>query len=176
MQNKYWCKSKLILIQFLGRAEGRFQEGRPRIKYFAISNKIYDMKTTLILNREYKKLPSTKNILGDFCYVQFCYCTIGCTSKSQNRKWHRIQQVPWYAWSSYCGVFTRETVKLLCQTMARYRLFVFVSFLFLSSVIKFDKKCADSTQRSQSPNSLGWPLFLQSQKKKLSKTRLFIIR
>ena len=29
------------------------------------------MKTTLILNREYKKLPSTKNILGDFCHVQF---------------------------------------------------------------------------------------------------------
>ena len=31
--------------------------------------------------------------------------------------------------------------------------FVFVSFLFLSSVIKFDKKCANSTQRSQSPHS-----------------------
>ena len=31
--------------------------------------------------------------------------------------------------------------------------FVFVSFIFLSSVIKFDKKCANSTQRSQSPNS-----------------------
>ena len=31
--------------------------------------------------------------------------------------------------------------------------FVFVSFLFLSSVIKFDKKCANSTQRSQSCNS-----------------------
>ena len=29
--------------------------------------------------------------------------------------------------------------------------FVFVSFLFLSSVITFDKKCANSTQRSQSP-------------------------
>ena len=28
--------------------------------------------------------------------------------------------------------------------------FVFVSFLFLSSVIKFHKKCANSTQRSQS--------------------------
>ena len=31
--------------------------------------------------------------------------------------------------------------------------FYFVSFLFLSSVIKFDKKCANSTQRSQLPNS-----------------------
>ena len=29
----------------------------------------------------------------------------------------------------------------------------FRKFLFLSSVIKFDKKCANSTQRSQSPNS-----------------------
>ena len=37
----------------------------------------------------------------------------------------------------------------------RYRVFVFVSFLFRSSVIKFDKKCANSTQRSQSPNSSG---------------------
>ena len=36
--------------------------------------------------------------------------------------------------------------------------FFFVSLLFLSSVIKFDKKCANSTQRSQSPNSWGWPL------------------
>ena len=39
----------------------------------------------------------------------------------------------------------------ICQMMARYQ--VFVSFLFLSSVIKFDKKCANSTERSQSPNS-----------------------
>ena len=119
------------------------------------------MKTTLILNREYKKLPSATNILGDFCYIQFCYCTFGCTSKSQNRMWHRIQRAPW---SSYRGVFTRETVKHLCQMMARYKVFVFVSFLFLSSVIKFDKKCANSTQRLQSPNSWGWPLFLRSQK------------
>ena len=37
--------------------------------------------------------------------------------------------------------------------MLRYRVFVFVSFLFLSIVINFDKKCANSTQRSQSPNS-----------------------
>ena len=37
--------------------------------------------------------------------------------------------------------------------MSRYRDFVFVSFLFLSIVINFDKKCANSTQRSQSPNS-----------------------
>ena len=82
-------------------------------------------------------------------------------AKVKNRKWHRIQQV---SWSSYYGVFTRETMKHLCQMMARYRVFVFVSFLFLSSVIKFDKKCANSTQRSQSPNSWAWALFLQSQK------------
>ena len=44
-------------------------------------------------------------------------------------------------------MFPPETVKHLCQMMARYRAFVFVSFLFLSSVIKFDKKCANSTQR-----------------------------
>ena len=118
------------------------------------------MKTTLILNREYKKLRSATNILGDFCYVQFCYCTFGCTGKAQNRKWHRIQRAPWW---SYRGVFTRQTVKHLCQMMARYEVFVFVSFLFLSSAVKFDKKCANSTQRSQKPNSWGWPLFLQSQ-------------
>ena len=59
-----------IDTQFLGRAEGSFQDSRSRIKYFAISNKIYDMKTTL-------------NILGDFCFVQFYFCTFGCTSKSQ---------------------------------------------------------------------------------------------
>ena len=37
----------------------------------------------------------------------------------------------------------------------------FRKFLFLSSVIKFDK---NSKQRSKLPNSWGWPLFLQSQK------------
>ena len=31
--------------------------------------------------------------------------------------------------------------------------FCFCSFLFLSSVIKFDKECANSTQRSQSLKS-----------------------
>ena len=57
-----------IDTQFLGRGEGSFQDSRSRIKYFAIRNKIYDMKTTtLILNHKYKKLPSAKNILGDFC-------------------------------------------------------------------------------------------------------------
>ena len=42
------------------------------------------MKTTLILNREYKKLPSAKNILGDFCYVQFCYIVL--SAAQVNRK------------------------------------------------------------------------------------------
>ena len=46
-----------------------------------------------------------------------------------------------------------STMKHLCQMMARYRVFVFFRFLFLSSVIKFDNKCANSTQRSQSLNS-----------------------
>ena len=67
--------------KFLGRAEGSFLDGRSRVKYFAISNNIYDMKTTLILNPEYKKLRSATNILGDFCY-----CTFGCTSKSAKSK------------------------------------------------------------------------------------------
>ena len=48
---------------FLGRAEGSFHDSLSRIKYFAISNKIYDMKTTLILNREYKKLPSAGAVI-----------------------------------------------------------------------------------------------------------------
>lgn len=35
-----------------------------RIKYFAISSKIYNMKTTLILNHDHKPLLSAKNIVG----------------------------------------------------------------------------------------------------------------
>ena len=112
---------------FLGRAEGSFKDGRSRVKYFAISNKIYDMKTTLILNREYKKLPSAKNILGHFCYVQFsefCYCTFGCTSKSQNRKWHRIQRrvysrnsdasVKWWQDTGFCFCFCQFSFSFKC--------------------------------------------------------------
>ena len=61
--NKYGCT-------VFKKSRRKFQDGRSKIKYFAIGNKIYDMKTTLILNHEYKKLPSAKNILGDFsCFV-----------------------------------------------------------------------------------------------------------
>ena len=94
------------------------------------------MKTTLILNHEYKKLPSAKNILGDFSFVVIVL--LAAPSKSHIEFSGRSDQV---------------TVKPLCQMMPRYRVFVFVSFLFLSIVINFDKKCANSTQRSQSPNS-----------------------
>ena len=63
------------------------------------------------------------------------------------------------------GVFTRETVfKTSVSNDGKIPGFVFVSFLFFSRVIKFDKKCANSTQRSQWPNNL------------VSKTRLFITR
>ena len=41
--------------------------------------------------------------------------------------------------SGHGGVFTLETVKHLCQMMVRYRVFNFVSFLFLSSVLKFER-------------------------------------
>ena len=40
-------------------------------------------------------------------------------------------------------MFTRETVKHLCQMMARYKVLVYVSFLFFSSVVKFDKKMCE---------------------------------
>ena len=98
------------------------------------------MKTTLILNRKYKKLPSVKTILGDFFYVQFCYCNFGCTSKSA-----AVIKLPRrvYSRNSEASVSNDGKIQGFC----------FVSFLFLSSVIKFDKKCASSTQRSQSPNS-----------------------
>ena len=55
------------------------------------------MKTTLILNRE-------KTFWEIFATSNFFYCTFGCTRKSQNRKWHRIQRAPW---SSYHRMFTR---------------------------------------------------------------------
>ena len=74
-------KQKNSDTKFLGRAEGSFLDGRSRIKYFAISNNIYDMKTTLIFNPQYEKLRSATNIVGDFC----C-CTFGCTSKSAKSK------------------------------------------------------------------------------------------
>ena len=56
-------KRKNIDTQFLGRAEGSFQDSGLKIKYFAISNIIYDLKTTLNLNQKYRKLPSAKNTL-----------------------------------------------------------------------------------------------------------------
>ena len=71
------CKKKSIHVKVnkygytvFKKSRRKFQDGRSRIKYFAIGNKIYDMKTTLILNHEYTKLPAAKNSLGDFsCFV-----------------------------------------------------------------------------------------------------------
>ena len=88
------------------------------------------------MNIEYKKLRSATNILGDFCYVQ-----VNCKIESDMAG---IQRAPWL---SYRGMFTRQTVKHLCQMMARYR--VFVSFFFCQVTMKWAK----SKQRSQSPNS-----------------------
>ena len=102
------------------------------------------------MNREYKKFPSAKNILGDFWCIQFFYCTSGCTSKSQN----------WRGWIKLPCVFTHKTKDTSVSTWQDTRfLFLLVWFFFLSSVTMFKKKCVNSTQRSQLPNSWGWPLF-----------------
>ena len=80
-----------------------------------------------------------------------CNCTsLAAPSKSHIEFSGRSDQVTALF---YRGMFTRETVKHLCQMMPSYRVFVFAAFLFLSIVINFDKKCANSTQRSQSLNS-----------------------
>ena len=104
------------------------------------------MKTTLILNYEYKKLPSAKNILGGFsCFVVIVLLAQHRVNRTSNSA-GAVIKLPRH-------VYSRNSEAPVCQMMPRYRFFVFVSFLFLSSFIKFDKKCANSTQRSQSPNS-----------------------
>ena len=70
------------------KSRRKFQDRRSRIKYFAIGNKFYDMKTTLILNHEYKKLPSAKNILGDFS----CFVVIVLLAPPSIKIAHRIQR------------------------------------------------------------------------------------
>ena len=50
-------------------------------------------------------------------------------------------------------VYSRNKGYIFVNMMVRHRVFVFVSFFFLSSVLKIDEKCANSTQTSQSPNS-----------------------
>ena len=127
-----------IDTQFLGRAEESFQDGRSRIlKYFAISNKICDMKTTLILNREYKRLPSAKKNIWEI-FATFSFSKVTWNSADAGIK------LP-------CMLIRKTNDEICVKMMARYRfLFLLVCFFFLSSVIKFDKKCANSTQRSQS--------------------------
>ena len=68
-------------------------------------------------------------------------------------------------------MFIHDSVKHLCQMMARYRVFVFICFLFLSSVIKFDKKCANSTHHNRP--TLEVDHCFCKVKNLLSKTRLF---
>ena len=102
------------------------------------------------MNIKYKKLWSATNILGDFCHVQFCYWTFGCTNKSQNWKWHRrnsagaMIKLPRHVYSPNNKASVSNDGK-----MPGFR-----KFLFLSSVIKFDSKWAKSKQRSQSPKLL----------------------
>ena len=50
-------------------------------------------------------------------------------------------------------VYSRNKGYICVKMMARLRVFAFVGSFFLSSVLKIDKKCANSTQRSQQPNS-----------------------
>ena len=65
-------------------------------------------------------------------------------------------------------MFTRQTVKHLCQMMARYR--VFKKFLFLSSVIKFDNEMSEVKTKI----TIAQLLFMQSQNL-LSKTRTTLL-
>ena len=93
--------------------------------------------------------------------------SIGLLAAKVNRKierWHRFQRPPGIKLP--CVLLTTGCV---CGKMtARHGIVILlVSFFFLSSVIKVDKKCANSTQRSQSSNSWGWSLFPQSQGKEL---------
>ena len=70
------------------------------------------------------------NILGDFCYVQFCYSTFGCTNKSQNRRNSAgaVIKLPRYVYSPNSEASMSNDGKIPG----------FLKFLFLSSVIKFD--------------------------------------
>ena len=99
------------------------------------------------MNIEYKKLRSATNILWDFFYVQVCYCTFGCTNKSQNRNWHRrnsagaVIKLPRHVYSPNSEASVSNDGKIPG----------FRKFLFLSSVIKFENKWANSKQILQSP-------------------------
>ena len=147
MQNKYWYTV--------------FRKSRRKFSGWSIENKINILQSATKFTTRKQHWFWTANIKSydQRKTLKEIFDTFNLSFWLQ----HRIQRLPW---SSNCGVFTRETVKHLCQMMARYKVLVYVtgSFLFLSPVIKFDKKCANSTQGSQSPNSWGWPLFLQSQK------------
>ena len=88
--------------------------------------------------------------MGDFFYVQFYYCTFGVLvtkNKSQNRKWHRrnsagaVIKLPRHVYSPNSEASVSNDGKIPG----------FRKFIFLSSVIKFDNKWANSKQRSQSP-------------------------
>ena len=111
-----------------------FQDGHSRITYLRHENNI----NFWTVNIEYKKSRSATNILGDFCYVQFCYCTFGCTNKSQNRKWHRrnsagaVIKLPRHVYWPNSEASVSNDGKIPG----------FRKFLFLSSVIKFDNKRA----------------------------------
>ena len=96
--------------------------------------------TTLILNPEYKKLRSA--IFARFNFV------IVLLAAQVNRKIESDIE-----FSRRRDQVTAACLHAKQSNDGKIQGFCFVSFLYLSSVIKFDKKCANSTQKSQSPNS-----------------------
>ena len=107
------------------------------------------MKTTLILNPEYKKLRSRQTFWAIF--ATFNFVTVLLPAKVKGKIESDI------GFSGRRDKLPRRVYSLNNEASVsndgKIQGFVFVSFLFLSSVIKFDKKCANSTQRSQSRNS-----------------------
>ena len=100
---------------------------------------------TLILNREYKNLPSAKTFCKTFAAFNFVIVLLAAVN-------HKIESD-----IEFSG--HRDQVTIACllakqwsicvKMMARYW---FLFLLVFFSVMKFDKKCTNSTQRSQSPN------------------------
>ena len=99
------------------------------MKYFAISNKICDMKTTEILNFEYKKLPSAKSILGDFCF--FCF-SIVLLAAQLNRKIESDIEFSGRRDQVTLRVYSRNKGYICVEMMVRHLVFVWVSLVFFS--------------------------------------------
>ena len=161
LQNKYWCKVNIYWYIVFKKSRRKFSGRSIENKTLCHQQQNLRHENNKFWSANIKSCHQRKTFWEIFATFKF---SIVLLAAHVNRKIESDMEFSGRRDQVTLCVYSRSKG---CQNDGKTPgCFVFVSLVFflLSSVIKFDKKCANSTQRSLFPNSWGWPMFLQSQK------------